>query len=170
MNKSNLMAFILPVIALIIALIIPGILVLDYIHVLLGAIWTGTDVFLGLIFFIVMSGMDDSIRFDIAKRLTPMTMFFIPTVSLITPFAGYELSVRESIFRLNWLFISILTISIILIILSLIFILRYSLFINKSDDKKMVSKLIKKISVVASVQLILQISIISLMAYIVVFI
>ncbi|AAT42719.1 hypothetical protein [Picrophilus oshimae] len=168
--KSGYLSLIIPLVAFIVAFLIPGILILDYVHVLLGVIWTGTDVFLGLIFFIVMSGMDDSIRFDISKRLIPMILFFIPGVSIITPLAGYELSLREHIFKFDILFILILIISLILVLLSLVFILRYALFINKSVDKHAVSLKMKKISIVASIQLVLQISIISLMAYIVVFI
>lgn len=169
--NAGIVTIMIPLIALIISVIIPNILALDYVHVLLAAIWTGTDVFLGLIFFIVISGMDEELRYRIAIRLLPMTMFFIPAVSIIVPVAGYLLAVRESIFKLDPLFISILTISGILIILSFILILRYSIFIYKHQDPgyaKDVSNKLGQISITASVQLVLQIAIISLMAYIVV--
>ena len=79
--KAGSISVVIPAIGLLMGLGIPGILILDYVHVLLAAIWTGTDAFLGFIFYIVISGMDDDIRYHIGKRLLPMTMFFIPAVS-----------------------------------------------------------------------------------------
>ncbi|MGP6207697.1 hypothetical protein ACNF42_06710 [Cuniculiplasma sp. SKW3] len=134
-KRVGTISVLIPLIAFVISLVIPNILALDYVHVLLAAIWTGTDVFLGFIFFIVISGMDEEIRYRIAVRLLPMTMFFIPAVSLIVPTAGYALAVREGIFTLDALFISILAISGILIILSYVFILGNSLFIYRCHEK-----------------------------------
>ncbi len=161
----------LPAIAFAASLIIPGVLALDYVHVLLAAIWTGTDLFLGFIFYIVISGMDETLRYRIAVRLLPMTMFFIPGVSVIVPVAGYALAVREGIFTLDPLFISILVISAILILLSYSIILTSSIFIYRHNDetnKSEISRRLGIISTAASIQLVLQIAIISLMAYIVV--
>lgn len=173
---GNFMASILstaiPTAAITVASIVPGIFVLDYVHVLLGAVWTGTDVFLGLILSIVMSGMDDILKYCIAKRLLPMILSFIPTASAIVPLAGYELALREGVFRMDPLFISVISISVALVVLSFAFIFRYAIFIYYQEGRsavKAVSNTIRKVSVVASVQLVLQIVIISLMAYLVVF-
>ena len=170
-KRAGTVSVLIPLIAFVISVLIPGILALDYVHVLLAAVWTGTDVFLGFIFFIVISGMDQDIRYRIAVRLLPMTMFFIPAVSLIVPVAGYALAVREEIFKLDPFFISILTISGILIILSFVLIFRNSLFIYRNSEPSNagdISRRLGIISLAASVQLVLQIVIISLMAYIVV--
>ncbi|NOL59779.1 hypothetical protein HLB00_02880, partial [Ferroplasma acidiphilum] len=90
----GVIVLVIPLIAFIAALIIPGILILDYIHVLFGALWTGVDVFLGLIFFIVLSGMEDKIRSDISFRLIPMLLYFIPAMSVFTPLLGFALAMR----------------------------------------------------------------------------
>ena len=114
----GVIALVVPAIAFIAALIIPGILILDYVHVLFGALWTGVDVFMGLIFFIVLSGMEDKIRSDISFRLIPMLLYFIPAMSVFTPLLGFTLAMRENMFRLDYLFIAIITISIILAVVS----------------------------------------------------
>ena len=39
-----------------------------------GAIWTGVDVFYGLIFYFVISSLDARTRANIAERLIPMSL------------------------------------------------------------------------------------------------
>lgn len=170
---AGMISVIIPIIASIIAVLIPGILVLDYVHVLFGAIWTGSDVFLGLIFLIVLSGMENQIRSDIAKRLLPMTLFFIPIMTILTPVLGYALSIRENIFTFNFLFTAIITISILLGLLTFVWILPssykiYHGFTNGKVDVNRNASLLMIIAKVATFQMILQIVIMSLMAYIVV--
>jgi len=169
--KAGSISVVIPAIGLLMGLGLPGILILDYVHVLLAAIWTGTDAFLGFIFYIVISGMDDDIRYYIGKRLLPMTMFFIPAVSVIVPVAGYALAVREGIFSMDLFFMVILILSAVLIILSYVLILPNAFFIYGHDEssKGLISRKLWLISITASVQLVLQIIMISLMAYIVVF-
>ncbi len=172
--RIGVIALVIPSIAFIAALIIPGILILDYVHVLFGALWTGVDVFLGLIFFIVLSGMEDKIRSDIAFRLIPMLLYFIPAISVFTPLLGFDLSIREKIFTLDYLFISIIVISIIIVAISFAVIVPaiyniYKGFKSNNVDENTNGKLLMRIAKAASIQMVLQISIISLMAYIVVF-
>ena len=171
----GVIALVVPAIAFIAALIIPGILILDYVHVLFGALWTGVDVFMGLIFFIVLSGMEDKIRSDISFRLIPMLLYFIPAMSVFTPLLGFTLAMRENMFRLDYLFIAIITISIILAVVSFAVIVPaiysiYKGFKSNNVDESRNGKLLMRIAKAASLQMVLQIIIISLMAYIVVFI
>ena len=173
-RNVGVMAVVIPIIASIIAIIIPGILVLDYVHVLFGAIWTGSDVFLGMIFLIVLSGMDNRLRSDISKRLLPMTLFFIPTMTILTPLLGYVLALREGIFAFNFLFNAIIIISILLGLLTLIVIVPssnkiYSGFRHGQIDVDLNGTLLMRIAKMATIQMILQIIIISLMAYLVVY-
>lgn len=173
--RIGVIALVIPAIAFTAALIIPGILILDYVHVLFGALWTGIDVFMGLIFFIVLSGMEDRIRSDIAFRLIPMLLYFIPAMSIFTPLLGLALSIRENIFMLDYLFIAIIAISIVLAAVSFAVIVPaiyniYKGFKNNNVDEKKNGKLLMRITKAASIQMVLQIVIISLMAYIVVFI
>ena len=150
-------------------------LLLDYIHVLLGAIWTGVDVFYGLIFISVLSTIDYESKIHIAKRILPMTLFFIPTTSILTPLAGYFLATREGIFDIySPIFTWVIIIGSILVILGFATILSTSIIIYRSFrngkiDGKRISRLLIIGSRGALGQLVLQVVIISLMAYLVVF-
>ncbi len=171
---TGVISSVLVLVVAIIAIIIPGILVLDYIHVLFGALWTGNDVFLGAIFFIVLNRMDSTIKTDVARRLIPMILFFIPIISVLTPATGIVLALRENIFKFNSFFIAILTIAGFLLILSYAIIVPYSIkiykeFKNKEPDKNAVAKNLMLISGIAAVQFVFQVIIISLMAVIVVY-
>ncbi len=173
-RRTGIISFMVPFIAFIMAISTPGILVLDYIHVLLGALWTGVDVFLGLIFLIVLSGMENDIKSDIAFKLIPMTLFFVPTVSILTPLLGFILSLRENIFTLNYIFILIIIISIILVLLTFLIIVPasykiYSGFKNNNANESSNGNSLMLIAKTATVQMVLQVAIISLMAYLVVY-
>ncbi len=164
----------MPFAALAAAYISGSILVLDYVHVLLGAIWTGTDVFLGLLFSAVISSSPIETRKNVAARLLPMTLFFIPAVSVVVPLAGYLLALHEGIFTLsNWLFRAIFVIGILLVGTGFATIVPFSMKIapivygKASPDR--LPMYLKVISSGAFVQMLLQMAIISLMAYIVVY-
>lgn len=174
--RAGAISVIVPTLALIAALLSGSILFLDYVHVLLGAIWTGVDVFYGLIFYFVISTIGDESRKNIGIRLIPMSLFFIPTASILVPLVGYILATKEGIFSLSSTVIdaaiiigSILVVEgFLTIVLSSAIILR-NITKNNSDTKK-VSRLVMIGSHGALVQMILQIAIISVMAYIVVYI
>ncbi|WP_175266898.1 hypothetical protein [Acidiplasma cupricumulans] len=50
--------------------------------------------FPGSDFYIVLNGLDDNIRSRVAVRILPMTLYFIPAASVITPVLGFILSLR----------------------------------------------------------------------------
>ncbi len=173
-RRVGIISLLIPSIAFIASLIIPGILILDYVHVLFGALWTGVDVFLGFIFFIVLSGMEDKLKSDIAFRLIPMLLYFIPAISVLTPLLGFALALRENIFTLNFIFIAIITISIVLGLVSFVVIVPamykiYKGFKNNSVNENRNGKFLMRVTKAATLQMVLQIIIISLMAYIVVY-
>lgn len=169
------LSIIIPAIALVGAFLSGSILLLDYVHVLIGAIWIGTDVFLGLLFSSVIRTIDPASKANIGRRIIPMTLFFIPTASIITPLAGYILSVWEGIFTLTTpLFIAIIVIGIIIVAVSFGLIVPYSYSLKKAveselPDKSLISNRLSMISISALIQLVFQIIIVSLMAYIVVY-
>jgi len=128
----------------------------------------------GIFFSYVMRGLNNFWKTRISIRLAPIMLYFIPAMSVFTPFLGFALSLREKIFTLNPLFISIITISIIVVAISFIIIVPaiyniYKGFKSDNVDESMNGKLLMRIAKAATVQMVLQISIISLMAYIVVF-
>ena len=173
--QAGVLSVAIPVMAFALAFASANLLWLDYVHVLLGAIWTGVDVFLGLIFAFVIRTLDSVTRKNVALRILPMTLFFIPAASFLTPAAGYILAVNEGIFSLSSPVIdSILIVGVLLFCMGFATIVPYSWLILREMRKetvstKKVSDCLAMISHGALAQMFFQIAIISLMAYIVVY-
>lgn len=174
--RAGIIALVIPALAFIIAYFSNSIVILDYIHVLIGAIWTGVDVFLGLLFSNVIRTINPETRKNIGVRMIPMTLFFIPSASIITPLAGYVLALREGIFSFSTpLFIAIIVVGLILVSIGFLTIVPYSYGIARNisgnhPDNDRISRNMRIISIGSLLQLVFQIIIISLMAYIVVYV
>ena len=174
--RAGAVAVILPAAAVLAAYLSGSILFLDYVHVLLGAIWTGVDVFYGLIFYFVISSLDAKTRSNIAERLIPMSLFFIPAVSFLTPLAGYVLALDQNIWNpYSPVFEAALIVGGILVAVGFLTIVPASALVLKEmvkgdSNQDRCSRLLMIGSRGALLQLMLQIAIISIMAYIVVYI
>lgn len=173
--RTGIIALVIPPLAFIIAYISGSMIFLDYIHVLIGAVWTGVDVFLGLLFSNVIRTIGPETRKNIGMRMIPMTLFFVPSASIITPLAGYILTLRAGIFSFTTpLFIAIIITGTILVSIGFLTVVPYSYGIarnisNGHWDLDIISRNMKIISMGALLQLVFQVIIISLMAYIVVY-
>jgi hypothetical protein len=173
--RAGAIAAVLPVIVVLAAYLSGNFLFIDYVHVLLGAIWTGVDVFYGLIFYFVISSLDARTRADIAERLIPMSLFFIPSVSILTPLAGYILAVKQGIWNpYHPVFsVAIITGSILVAVGFMTIVPASALVLkeirNASSNYERSSRLLMLGSHGALLQLALQIAMISVMAYIVVY-
>ncbi len=78
--------------AMIVALVVHNTFLLDYTHVLSGALWTGADLFLGFIVGPVMRRLDPLQRKAVITYLVPKTLLYMPIVALTTGTAGWFLS------------------------------------------------------------------------------
>ncbi len=78
--------------AMIVALAAHSTFLLDYAHVLSGALWTGADLFLGFILGPVMRRLDPLQRKAVITYLVPRTLLYMPVVALTTGTAGWFLS------------------------------------------------------------------------------
>ncbi len=78
--------------AMIVALAVHNTFLLDYTHVLSGALWTGADLFLGFIVGPVMRRLDPLQRKAVITYLVPKTLLYMPIVALTTGTAGWFLS------------------------------------------------------------------------------
>ncbi|WP_368409400.1 hypothetical protein [Halorussus gelatinilyticus] len=65
---------------------------LTYVHVMAGVLWTGIDLFLGLVLGPVIGGLDESEKASVFRRLTPKTTFLMPSLALVTVFGGITLA------------------------------------------------------------------------------
>jgi len=85
----------LSAIAVMIAAIVAGnIWFLDFIHVFSSLLWTGVDLFMGFVLGPVLRRVDLPVRREIMRRLTPRTLFLMPTVSIISGTTGWFLAVQ----------------------------------------------------------------------------
>ena len=171
--RFGLVAAILPMLFLLIVYIIKDYLLIDYIHVLSAALWLGCNLFMGFIAYRIMKDIGDRERADITIRLLPLTLFFIPAITLTTVIAGYILAFYVRLFSYSpFVYIPIIILSTVLLLLSFIYYVRNSIRIIKllkgrPNIKKLISLSMINFKV-ASVQLILQIVTIFFMAYVVI--
>ena len=90
-------------IAAMIAVIVAGnIWLLDFVHVFSSLLWTGVDLFMGFVLGPILRRVDLSVRREIVRRLTPRTLFLMPTVSIISGTTGWFLAVQLGYTALDW--------------------------------------------------------------------
>lgn len=93
----------LSAIAVMVAAIMRGsVWFLDFLHVFSSLLWTGIDLFMGFVLGPIMRRVDLSARRQITSRLTPRTLFLMPTLSIISGTTGWFLAVRLGYTGLEW--------------------------------------------------------------------
>ncbi|MCC6608296.1 MAG: hypothetical protein IT515_01295 [Burkholderiales bacterium] len=75
---------------------------LDWVHVMSGVLWTGIDLFMGFVIGPILRRVDVSVRKEILTRLTPVTLFLLPTLSILTGTTGWFLAVDLGLTQLPW--------------------------------------------------------------------
>ena len=111
---------IIPIIALVVAILSANLLLLNYIHVFTAILWTGTDIFMAFLLGPVLRNVSLSTRKEVIFWLMPKMVFYMPTVVAVTTTAGYFLASKMGLITLNppvvyW-------ISVVLVIVSIMFI------------------------------------------------
>ena len=93
----------LAAIAAMIAVVVAGNMwLLDFVHVFSSLLWTGIDLFMGFVLGPILRRVDLSVRREIVRRLTPRTLFLMPTVSIISGTTGWFLAVALGYTALDW--------------------------------------------------------------------
>src|SRR5918992_2727339 len=111
---------IIPIVAVVVAIISANLLLLNYIHVFTAILWTGTDIFMAFLLGPVLRNVSLATRKEVISWLMPKMVFFMPTVATVTTTAGYFLASRMGLITLDppvvyW-------ISAVLVIVSIMFI------------------------------------------------
>ncbi len=86
------LAIFLPVGALIYSMNFGSVTFLNYVHIMTGAFWTGTDLFMGFVLGPVLGGMEPKNRAAVFKRLVPKMTFLMPVLAAVTITSGIELT------------------------------------------------------------------------------
>jgi hypothetical protein len=92
-------------------------LFLDFVHVFSSLLWTGIDLFMGFVLGPILRRVDLPGRREIMRRLTPRTLFLMPTVSIISGTTGWFLAVQFGYFTLEWLAFGWVAAALILVVL-----------------------------------------------------
>lgn len=69
-----------------------------YVHVMTGILWTGIDIFMGIVIGPVIGGLDEKSSSAFFQRFTPKSAFLMPSVALVTIAAGITLALRLGYF------------------------------------------------------------------------
>jgi hypothetical protein len=80
--------------ALLLAVAIDSVYLLNWVHVLSGVLWTGADLFMGFILGPVLRSLDLRVRTMVITYLVPRTLLYFPVVSLTAGTAGWTLASR----------------------------------------------------------------------------
>ena len=96
-----------PVAAIVISLALGTFLALDYVHVIFGGLWTGIELFMGLVIGPILGRMSGPARADFVQRLVPTMLFLMPTIASVTITAGIYLAIHAGIFQLDYLAIQL---------------------------------------------------------------
>jgi hypothetical protein len=75
---------------------------LNFLHVFCGLLWTGIDLFMGFVIGPILRRVDIAVRRAIAVRLTPQTLFLMPTLATITGTTGWYLAEDLGYLNLDW--------------------------------------------------------------------
>jgi len=93
----------LAALAVMVAAIVAGNLwLLNFVHVISSLLWTGVDLFMGFVLGPILRRLDLPVRREIARRLTPRTLFLMPTVSIISATTGWFLAVDLGYTAAEW--------------------------------------------------------------------
>ncbi len=88
------LAVVVPIGALVSALASGSLVMLNYVHIMAGALWTGIDLYLGYVLGPVLGSMDPRERTAVFMRLMPKMTFLMPVLAAVTATAGFYLTER----------------------------------------------------------------------------
>ncbi|MGA6991735.1 MAG: hypothetical protein WBX81_15060 [Nitrososphaeraceae archaeon] len=164
---------VIPIGALIVAILSANLLLLNYVHVFTAVLWTGTDIFMAFLLGPVLRNVSLSTRKEVISWLMPKMVFYMPTVAAVTTTAGFFLASKVGLLTLQppivyW-------VSTVLIIVSAMFIMGLGIllptnlhiyFEMKKSEPEMhkIQKLMKKYVKVVAIQTVMQFAIIFIMA------
>ena len=164
---------VIPIAALIAAILTANFLFLNYVHIFSSILWTGTDIFMAFLLGPILKNVSLSTRKEVISWIMPKMVFFMPTVSAVTTTAGYFLASKMGLITLQPP--TIYWISAVLVIVTVMMIqglgillptnLRVYFELRKSEsDMLKIQKLMKIYVKVVAIQAALQFTIIFIMA------
>ncbi|MDG6997099.1 MAG: hypothetical protein JRN52_14350 [Nitrososphaerota archaeon] len=170
LGPGSLATLFVPIVALLVALLSGSFLLLDYVHVLSGATWTGIDLFMGLVMSRILRSLPPPSRAQFIKKLVPIMLFLMPSLASVAITAGVYVAMHLG---LNFFSAPIIAAGLIVIVLSvqgfgLLLPTEIRIFLElrkQSPDTNKIIKLGMRNIYISGSQAIFQIAIIFVMAY-----
>ena len=170
--RSNIW-IVIPIGALILAIVTANLLLLNYVHVFTSILWTGTDIFMAFLFGPILRNVSLSTRKEVISWLMPKMVFYMPTVASVTTTAGYFLASKMGLITLEspvvyWIMTVLIIVTVMLIqglgILLPTNIKVYHELRKKEPNMTRIHRLMRRYVKVVATQAILQFVIIFIMA------
>jgi uncharacterized membrane protein len=92
----------LALVVMVIAIVNRHLWLLNFVHVFGGLLWTGIDLFMGFMLGPILRVIDVSARKAVMLRLTPRTLFLMPTLAVITGTTGWFIAAELGFTTLPW--------------------------------------------------------------------
>jgi hypothetical protein len=159
--------------AMTVAILGSSLWLLDFVHVMSGALWTGIDLFMGFVIGPVMRRVSLDTRRAMIAGIIPRTLVLMPTLSAITSTSGWFLAQRLGFLDLAypqfWWVIAALGIVSVLTVQGLGYLLPMNLKLyfeiqKPVPDPEKLKRWMRTYVRVAAVQGVMQIAIIVVMA------
>lgn len=164
---------VIPITALILAIVTANLLLLNYVHVFTSILWTGTDIFMAFLLGPILRNVSISTRKEVISWLMPKMVFYMPTVASVTTTAGYFLASKMGLITLEspvvyWI-ITVLIIVTVMLIQGLGILLPTNIRVyhelrKKEPNMSKIQKLMGRYVKVVATQALLQFVIIFIMA------
>jgi uncharacterized membrane protein len=170
--RSNIW-IVIPIGALIVAIVTANLLLLNYVHVFTSILWTGTDIFMAFLLGPILRKVSLSTRKEVISWLMPKMVFYMPTVASVTTTAGYFLASKMGLITLEspvvyWITTVLIIVTVMLIqglgILLPTNVKVYNELRKKEPDMTKIQRLMRRYVKVVATQAILQFVIIFIMA------
>ena len=170
--RSNIW-IVIPISALILAIVTANLLLLNYVHVFTSILWTGTDIFMAFLLGPILRNVSLSTRKEVISWLMPKMVFYMPTVASVTTTSGYFLASKMGLITLEspvvyWI-ITVLIIVTVMLIQGLGILLPTNIRVyyelrKKEPNMTKIQKLMSRYVKVVATQALLQFVIIFIMA------
>src|SRR5712692_881436 len=90
---------------------------LNFVHVFSGLLWTGIDLFMGFLLGPILRAVDIAARKAVLLRLTPRTLFLMPTLAIVTGTTGWYLAEDMGFTALSWPQYAWVAVALVLVVL-----------------------------------------------------
>jgi len=154
-------------------IVLDNVWLLNFVHVMAGVMWTGIDLFMGFVVGPIVRRMPLPARRAFVLRLTPKTLFLLPTLSIVTSTAGYfhakQIGLMSAPYPQFWWVVAALAIVAVLTLQGLGFLLPTNLMVyfelkKPQPDGARIGRLMRWYFLAVALQGVMQVAIIVVMA------